>query len=79
MARGAEEAQVFQPVVETVAVDVVDLKDEQLALPGVPGAALAACLAYPRLVERAAQQRGRRPWRSGFESSKDLRSGLPRG
>ncbi|WP_405890612.1 hypothetical protein OG427_24030 [Streptomyces sp. NBC_00133] len=79
MARRAEEAQVFQPVVESVAVDVVDLQDEQLALPGVPGAALAACLAYPRLVERAAEHRGLRPWRSGFESSKDLGSGLARG
>ncbi|WP_260848880.1 hypothetical protein [Streptomyces sp. SLBN-118] len=79
MARRAEEAQVFQPVVETVAVDVVDLQDERLALPSGPGAALAACLAYPRLAERTAQQRGRRPWRSGFESTKDLRSGLARG
>ncbi|WP_406268459.1 hypothetical protein OHT93_14180 [Streptomyces sp. NBC_00191] len=57
MARRAEEAQVFQPVVEPIAVDVVDLQDELLPLPYVAHPASVADVRDTEIIECAPQMR----------------------
>ncbi|KOU36644.1 hypothetical protein [Streptomyces sp. WM6378] len=75
----AEIPQVLPPVVEAVAVDVVDLQDEPFALPRVAHSAGIADVRDLQVVECAPKVGRLRTGGTGRESHQDLVRGLALG